>query len=257
MAKAHPNQRLQPMMDADFVSGLDVIVVGAGRVGSGIIRELATLPIRKIIAVDHDTLSAKKDKGTAMPGGFKDRYKARLWQRFVELWNPKIEFEAVLMKVGADTRERFASLVQQADLLFWAADDWPALRLLNPIFHDSVRAVGVAMSELGAYAEIVWSIPGARCLSCGLDVQHRESLSGEASLQLDVNAVANLAVSCGLGLCLIGRHGFELYSELVRPGNQLLIVHNRNNNFTNSANSLVPRLVKTIPVNRGCRVCNP
>ncbi len=239
--------RMARLIDLDTISLISILVAGLGRVGMSLVRQLAAFPVARIIGIDHDTL-AGKDLGTVFPAMIRERHKALAARAVIQAWNPSIVFEPVLMKLSKATMPRFRECVRRADLLVWAADDWPVLELVSAEFHDRLPMVGVAMAESGAFAEIAWSAPGqTQPLAATLQASHKTRVDGAASLPVDVDYTANVALSVCLGIVLAGRIGYELFGNLLDPSCPLLIVHNRPNAFTRSSNALVPKLIRLVP----------
>lgn len=254
MTDVEAHQRLAALIDINAIR-CTASVAGLGRVGMAIAKRLMEYPIRKIIGIDHDEVS-EKEKGNVFPRGCNERYKVRAAGELVQFWNEAIEYEPVLMKISKSRISRLIDIVNRTDLFFWCADGWKALQNVVSVLHPSVRCVGVSMAEGGSYGEIAWSVPGqTACIACSLNASEKITERAAASLPVDVDAVANVAVSCGLGLMLARRRGFELFRHLLEPSHPLLIVHNRANSFTTSKNQLVPQLVRLVRVDTSCSVC--
>ena len=254
MKKKQIPRRDEPLIDEDVFRQLHIMIVGLGRVGGEVCKRWLQYPVRKITGVDDDVIN-EKDVGSLFPRGIGERFKARLWQKHAEYWNPDIEFEGVLMRVCGETLARFADLLEDVDLLYWNADDskglTDVLRLTN-----QKPTIATLVGEDGSYAEVAWSLPGqTSCIGCALDAGHRVSKAGAPSLSIDVEVVANLAVRIGMGLVLAGRTGFELFQPYIDPMHSLLIVQNRANRYTRSSNPLVPSLIRLVPVDTSCDVC--
>ncbi len=240
--------RLAELVSVDALSRLRVTIMGQGRTGIAALHHLIRLPIRQIIGVDHDEVSPR-ELGSVFPANEPERFKARAAQRFVEFWNPHIKFQAVLMKLSAETVQRFGELIAETDILIWAADDWPMLQKVCGQFHGEIPMIGCAMAENARYAEIGWSVPGQTPpLSHTLQAASKRSEAGAASVPVFVDSAANVLVSVALGVVLTGRKGNQLFGELLDRRHPLIIVHSAHNQFSQSSNLSVPRLVRLMSV---------
>ncbi len=240
--------RLSGLLDVRALSGLRIAIVGLGRVGMAVLFHLIRLPINQIFCVDHDEVSPR-ELGSLFPVNESERFKVRAAQRLVQFWNPHLKFQPVLMKVAPETLPRFGKLVGQVDVLVWAADDWPMLQLVCDRFHDQIPMIGCAMAENARYAEIGWSVPDQTPpLPVTLQASAKRSEAGASSVPVFVDAAANVAVSVALGLVLKGRKGDQLFGELLDRHHPLIIVHSAHNQFSQSSNLSVPRLVRLMRV---------
>jgi len=248
-------ERFNPLIDVSALSAATIVIIGLGRAGLSVLKQIIQLPFSRVVAIDFDTVS-DRERGTLFPFGCRERHKAHAAGEIVRFWRPDIKFTPVLMRINHETRGRLAKIVETSSVTFWCADDFQALINSSEILH-SKPCVGMAFAEQGAYAEIAWSLPGLTpCLACSLDAHERRSEGGAASLPVDVESAVNVAIGCALGLLLRGRHGFGLFEELLAADCPLLAAHNRVNAFTRSSNDLVPQLTKLIPVSRRCNVCS-
>ena len=242
--------RLRELLDIHIIHALSVIILGLGRTGMAMLRKFIEFPIARITGVDHDSVS-EREEGSVFPLGSAGKPKVQAAAEFCEYWTPDVQYVGVKMKIELATLSHLLHLIDLHDVLIWAADDWEMLQEVSQVTHSRIPMVGAAMSESGALGEVAWSAPGqTKPLSETLQADQKKTANSASSLPLDVDAVANVAVSVALGLALAGKKGFELFQDLLDPAHPLLIVHNRANNFTHSSNELVPRLVRLIPNGR-------
>ncbi len=248
--------RLEPLLDVAFQQAITIMIVGAGRVGLAMIQQLLSLPCRRLIVIDHDVVS-ERDRGDVFPAAEQERMKCRAIANLVAAFDPRIIVEAVIMRIDRDSLPRFAAILEGVDLLLWGIDDWVALQLVMPIIYPHVRCVAVTLSAELGYAEVAWSLPGqTACVACALDARRKQTAHGAASLSLDAVLAANLALRVGLGLCLVGQRGAEIFSDHLDRNHSLLIGQTRNNPFTASTSPVVPALTQLVRTdNLACDVC--
>ena len=186
----------------------------------------------------------------------REEYKVDAAHRLVEYWNPEIKFEGALMRIQKDNFARLERIIEDSDILFWAADQWDILPHVCANFYHEVPMVAVEMAAQGAWGAVAWSAPrqGA-CVACSLAARQKQTEHGASSLPVDVNSVANVAVSVGLGIVMAGRKGGELFQDLLDPTHSLIVVSNRDNEFAKTTNSLVPRMVRLVRTETRCSVC--
>ncbi len=248
-------ERFKALIDVDAICKLKLLIVGLGRVGMSVTRKLIEWPIGHIRAVDFDHVSAKEE-GSVFPLGMRGKPKVLAAHEVVHFWNSDIEFQGIVMQLNKESFPRFLPFVDSSDILLFLADSFDVLIEVTKNYHHRIPIVAAGISEKGSYAEISWSVPRlTRCVSCTLNASEKKSASGAANLPLDVDGVANVIVATTMGIALAGKRGFELFQSFLEPRHNLLIVHNRNNNFTTTSNNLVPRIVRLVESDGSCSVC--
>jgi len=229
-------------LNTEVITQLVVIVVGLGRAGMALFKELLQWPIKGIIAFDDDTVSAR-EVGSVFPVGTEGMAKVDAAGHLLNFMRgDEVAYVALKMPIELDTFPMLAKAVRHAHILFWAADDWSILPYV-PDCVPEIPQVGIAFGEGGAYAEVASYIPGQTvCLTSSMRPQFKESEPNARSVPTDVNFAANIAVQCGMAILLAGHKGYSQFGDLLDPKHPLLIVHGRNNDSLESP----PRISKMV-----------
>lgn len=254
-ARAAENPRLS-LIDQVFLRTLGILIIGCGRLGSEIARQLVYYGFSQMIIVDHDVIE-RPNRGFDYPQRTRERFKVRELRRVLRYWSPRALVEPVIMRIDHESLPRLAELVSRVHAVICCFDDFVALQEIMPITYRANINLGGVIANNGDYAEWAWSVPDqTACISCALNASERRSESGAASLPLDVSAIANVGVRLLLGLLLHGRKGGELFQNLlVSPSHSLAVVHLRDNQFTRSSQDIVPLMTRLVEVNTSCTVC--
>lgn len=238
--------RLAEMIDVSALADRVEGVVGLGRAGSGIVSERRCFPIGHLHAFDGDEVSVRDIDdvySTCDIGSHKVGALARLIRR----WEIPCHYSGYPTNISRTNIDRFVGIARGFDLLSWCADDWELLTIVSEQLHSTIPMVGTAFAEGGAYGEVAFSIPGQTPpLSETLVASSRVRSEGAASLPLDVHLVANIAVRISLGIALIGKKGYGLFSPYLDPDHPLVVIQSRPNRFTRSRNELVPQLTRLV-----------
>jgi hypothetical protein len=113
--------------------------------------------------------------------------------------------------------------------------------------------------------ESAWQIPGQTpCLNCVAKLPEKQGASGGRTLLVDVFNTVNTAFRQFMGLCLVGRKGFDLFAPYVNPHYCLAITMNRPGGFVDLSKTHpdVPSGVKLVEVidadgnGPSCTTCN-
>jgi molybdopterin/thiamine biosynthesis adenylyltransferase len=247
--------RLRELLDVQFMLGMTIGIIGLGRAGAFTFYHLLRYPIRRIKLVDFDMVS-ERDTGNLFPFSMMGKHKVVALKEFAALWNPFISVEYESMKI---TKEKLSQLIHwlgDCDLLFIAMDDVPLIEDLCIAFYPTKRIVGSVATQQGAFGIIGWSAPGqTSCIDCALGVSQASQGRGRPSLPSDFDVIQNYAVQLGLGLLLVGKKGYELFSNLIHPDYNLLLVYNRENGNNVSRTPEIPKGVQLLRVKSSCPIC--
>lgn len=202
------------------VSGLEqvrLLVLGVGRVGFAFLSLAVHHGIRQIWVVDFDKVSAR-NFASGFPesevGAGKVEYVAaelKYRRSDADVWYSKI-------KLRKDNVTALVDAIRWSTHVCYFLDSFSVASELVKLSYSLRPNVYAALLDRGQVGETAWSIPGQTpCLNCTARLSEKRGARGGETLLVDVVSTANLAFRQFLGLCLVGRLGFERFQRLVHP----------------------------------------
>jgi molybdopterin/thiamine biosynthesis adenylyltransferase len=199
---------------------LNVVVLGAGSVGSVLAEQLVRSGVRQLSVIDPDTVEAANLSRSVYESTDLGRPKVTALAERLARINPDAEvhgISAALADVGGAALQK---LVAEADAVVGACDDPEAQALLNHLSYQAgVPGVFVMLYRAASGGEVVYTFPATNtsCYRCATAIRHRTGsgrpatdyqtgrLAGEVALGADIAAVTLAAVKVTLSVAALRR----------------------------------------------------
>ena len=249
------------LIDVAALEQVRLLQVGLGRVGLEFLRPVIHHGIKQVCVIEHDHVSAR-NFASGFPEAAIGQPKAEYVRRDLKRRRKDIGVFLRQVTLTEDHGPWFAELVEWSTHVVFFIDSFAVASRLASIAYPSRPCLYAALLETGRVGESAWSIPAQTpCLNCSARLSEKRGAQGGQTLLVDVSAVVNVAIRQFLGLCLIGRRGFELFQPLLNPRFCLAYVVNEPGGFVSMPQPDTPcgvHLVEVVDVHgRGptCRVC--
>ncbi len=221
------HSRSQGLLETEAISGLTVLIVAVGSVGSYTTTLLAQSGVDRLILVDYDRLEVcnvvRHEADVSQVGRFKTRFQADR----IRGKNPSAEVRTYEVKIGSLTLGLLKSLVRESVLVVCSTDDREGKLLVNRACVETGKPLIVAGAFRRAYGGQVLRIrPGETlCYQCFLRMlptpeteQFRPDFSDcppvaysdrpvpiEPGLSVDIAPVCHMAAKLAIQELLQGR----------------------------------------------------
>ena len=184
------------ILSSDIIGGSEILLLGAGAVGSYMVRSLAPLGVI-INLVDFDIVDAKhtRDGRTIYEPAQVNKKKVFAAKYIVERDFPQTTVNPYPYNVLAIPATELIRLAKKTAIVINAIDDSTAMLQVNDILYGIAEVLYIALHAKAASGHIILTIPYmSACLRCSLDVNSSgdmRTLHGEAGSGLDIRTVAN------------------------------------------------------------------
>jgi molybdopterin/thiamine biosynthesis adenylyltransferase len=184
------------IISSDIIGGSEILIFGAGAVGSYMVRSLAPLGVI-INLVDFDIVDAKhtRDGRTIYEPAQVNKKKVFAAKYIVERDFPQTTVNPYPYNVLAIPATELIRLAKKTAIVINAIDDSTAMLQVNDILYGIAEVLYIALHAKAASGHIILTIPYmSACLRCSLDVNSSSdmrTLHGEAGSGLDIRTVAN------------------------------------------------------------------
>jgi len=184
------------ILSSDIIGGSEILLLGAGAVGSYMVRSLAPLGVI-INLVDFDIVDAKhtRDGRTIYEPAQVNKKKVFAAKYIVERDFPQTTVNPYPYNVLAIPATELIRLAKKTAIVINAIDDSTAMLQVNDILYGIAEVLYIALHAKAASGHIILTIPYmSACLRCRLDVNSSSdmrTLHGEAGSGLDIRTVAN------------------------------------------------------------------
>jgi molybdopterin/thiamine biosynthesis adenylyltransferase len=195
------------IISSDVIGGSEILIFGAGAVGSYMVRELAPFGV-VINLVDFDIVDLKHTRNgrTIYEPTQVNKKKGFAAKYIIERDFPQTTVNPYICNVMDIPATELIRLAKKAAAVINAIDDPPAMLQINDILYGVIEVLYIALHARAASGHIILTIPHmSACLRCSLDVNSSgdmRTLHGEAGSGLDIRTVAN--------------HGAVVAAEIIR-----------------------------------------
>lgn len=184
------------IISSALVGGSEILIFGAGAVGSYMARTLAAFGV-VINIVDFDIVDAKHTRNgrTIYEPAQVNKKKGFAAKYIIERDFPQTKVNPYIHNVMDIPDTELIRLARNAAVVINAIDDPTAMLRINDLLYAVTEVLYVAMHARAASGHIILTIPHmSACLRCSLDVNSSgdmRTLHGEAGSGLDIRTVAN------------------------------------------------------------------
>lgn len=195
------------VISSDVIGGSEILIFGAGAVGSYIARVLAVFGV-VINLVDFDIVDAKHTRNgrTIYEPAQVNKKKGFAAKYIIERDFPQTTVNPYIFNVMDIPATELIRLAKKAVVVINAIDDPTATLRINDLLYAVTEVLYIAMHARAASGHIILTIPHmSACLRCSLDINSSgdmQTLHGEAGSGLDIRTVAN--------------HGAVIATEIIR-----------------------------------------
>jgi molybdopterin/thiamine biosynthesis adenylyltransferase len=211
----HPQQRQSPstssnssrkVLDMRVIDGSEVLIIGAGAVGSYVAYFLAAAAHVTVHLVDFDVVEHKHTQGgrTIYQAGQVHQKKVYAAKARIEHDHPNSCVHPYPYNVMDMPDGFLCVLARKVAIVANAIDDAAAMLKVNKLFYSLTEVLYVALHSAAASGHIILTVPYASaCLRCSLDITSPsdiQTLHGEPGLGGDIRLVANYAATIALEL---------------------------------------------------------
>lgn len=243
---------IRSLIDVDHIQrSVRLLVVGGGRVGWWFIQMAIAHGVRWVRLIEPDWTTAR-NFASGLPESAVGRQKIVYFQEELRRRSNRISFEAAAVKLSVRKLDVFLKWLPYCTHLALFIDDFPVAATLAKLAYKRCPCIYAAVLENGRTGEAAWSFPGRTpCLQCTARFSEKRGARGGQTMLVDVVNTTNVAVRQFLGLSLVGRRGFELFSPYVHPRHCLAITVNRPGGFVETGKSDMPAAVRLVEVVSG------
>jgi hypothetical protein len=252
---------IRNLIDVEHLESVRLTVVGGGRVGYPFLQMALHHGIKHICLIEPDTVSARN-----FASGFPEDAVGNPKAAFIEsdLRHRRMDLNIGVNPLTLATTDlsSFIECVNWSTHVAFFIDSFDVVAELVRLVHPARPCIYAGVLDGGRVGEAAWSIPGQTpCLNCTARLPEKQGASGGETLLVDVVSTVILAFRQFLGLCLIGRRGFELFQPFVDPRRCLAYVVNAPGSFVEMLDPGTPcgvRLVEVVDehgVGPACSTC--
>jgi hypothetical protein len=226
-----------------------LFVVGAGRVGYAFLQLAVHHGVTQICLIEPDVVSAR-NFASGFPEESVGQWKAAYAEADLKRRRKDLNIGVARMALGLDDLSYFNRCLEWCTHATFFADAFGVVAELVKVAYPVRPCLYAALLDRGQVGETAWSVPGQTpCLTCSARLAEKQGVSGGETLLVDVSATVNVAFRQFLGLCLVGRRGFELFQPFVHPRYCLAYVINGPGGFIGMPSPETPcgmRLVEVV-----------
>lgn len=185
------------VLDPQVLEGSEVVVIGAGAIGSYITYFLAAMTSLIIHLIDFDVVDLKHTHGgrTIYESSHVHKKKVYAAKEKIERAYPLSRIIPYCYNIVELPDIVLTRLAGKAAIVINAIDDAAAMLRINDIFYSLVEVLFVALHSAGASGHIILTVPYvSACLRCALDITSADgihTLHSEPALGADFRSVAN------------------------------------------------------------------
>jgi hypothetical protein len=252
---------INSLIDVPALEQVHLLQIGTGRVGYEFLRLAVHHGIRQVCIIEHDYISPR-NFASGFPEAAVGQLKPEYVRRDLKRRRKDIAIYVRRTALVEDHIPWFSELLNWATHVVFAIDDFPIVSRLVSVAYSLRPCLYAALLDNGRVGESAWSLAGQTpCLNCSARLPEKQGANGGQTLLVDVSSVVNVAFRQFIGLCLIGKKGFELFAPLLNPRFCLAYVINEPGGFVSMPRPDTPcgvRLVQVVDEHgRGpsCRTC--
>ena len=212
--------RISGQMDVPHIArSVRLLVFGLGRFGWAFTLLAISHGLRWIRAVEPDW-SNPENFTSGIPEAAVGLPKATQMAKEIAHQSNRVSYEAAPLRLTPDNPvpERIRGWLSSCTHVGIFIDDFPVDSALARMVYPLRPCVFAAALENGRTGEAAWSLAGQTpCLVCSARLSEKRGARGGQTLLLDVLPTVIVALRMFLGLCLIGRRGFEIFAPYVDP----------------------------------------
>jgi molybdopterin/thiamine biosynthesis adenylyltransferase len=195
------------ILDARQLEGTEIVVVGAGAVGSYLTYFLAGAAALVIHLIDFDVIERRHTQGgrTIYEAGQVHQKKVFAARDIVERQFPNSTVRPYPYNVLDMPDAQLRLLAKRAAIVVNAIDDAAGILRVNDLFYWLTEVVYVALHPQAASGHVILTVPPSACLRCSLDIAspgNIQTLHAEPGLGVDIRLVANHATTIALEIIL-------------------------------------------------------
>lgn len=205
-APSASNTSRSRVLNMQLLDHAEVLVIGAGAVGSYVAYFLAAAASLIIHLADFDVVEHKHTQGgrTIYQAGQANQKKVYAAKDLIERHFPTSIIRPYPYNVMDMPDDLLCGLARKVAIVVNAIDDAPAMLRVNDLFYWLTEVLYVALHHRAASGHVIVTVPYASaCLRCSLDIASAsdiQTLHGEPSLGMDIRLVANYAATIALEL---------------------------------------------------------
>lgn len=258
--------RIGGRIDVQHISrSVHLLLFGLGRFGHIFALLAAYHGVRWIRAVDSDWVSRENFASGVRESAVGTPKVAEMADE-LRRQSSRISFEGAALDLSADdpTPNKIGDWLSRSTHVAIFIDSFDVTSALAKAIYPHRPCIFATILEGGRTGESAWSNPGQTpCLECTVSLSKKRGERGGQTLLVDVFSTVTVAFRQFMGLCLVGRRGFDLFAPYVDPRFCLAVTINGPGGFLEMAPGRqdIPsgvRLVEVIPENgRGpsCSIC--
>lgn len=200
------NTSRSPVLNMQLLDHVEVLVIGAGAVGSYVAYFLAAAASLIIHLVDFDVVEHKHTQGgrTIYHAGQVRQKKVYAAKDLIERHFPNSSVQPYPYNVLQIPDAQLRLLAKRAAIVVNAIDDPEGMLKINDLFYFVIEVLYVGLHHGAHSGHVVLTVPYASaCLRCSLDIASAsdiQTLHGEPGLGMDIRLVANYAAIIALEL---------------------------------------------------------
>lgn len=254
-------EAIQNLIDVDCLQDVRLFAVGGGRVCYSFLQMAVHHGIKHICVIEPDVVSAR-NFASGFPEDAVGSPKAAFIESDLKRRRKDLNIGVNPLTLTTTDLSFFIECVNWSTHVAFFIDSFNVVAELVLLVHRARPCLYAALLDRGQVGEAAWSMPGQTpCLNCTARLFEKQGVAGGETLLVDVDAVVNLSFRQFLGLCLVGRRGFDLFQPFVNPRYCLAYVVNGPGGFLNMPQPDTPcgvRLVEVVDghgVGPACPTC--
>ncbi|MCJ7778250.1 MAG: ThiF family adenylyltransferase [Sedimentisphaerales bacterium] len=253
---------IQNLVDVDYLQHIHLLVIGGGRVGFAFLSMAIHHGISHVKLIEPDIIS-KRNFASGFPENATGRAKADYITQELKYRRRNADIQFLPVTLKTDKLGAFLYALDWCTHVCFFIDTFPVVTEMVKLAYPARPNLYAALLERGRVGEAAWSIPGQTpCLECTVKLSQKLGATGGETLYVDVLSTVSLVFRQFMGLCLVGRRGFEIFQPFVNPRFCLGYVINVPNSFLNMIEPGTPcgvRLVEVVDEHGiwpSCSICN-